>query len=103
MLVGIVLPAKHPDESFPAGIQFLELDQGEAILSATTTASRLADGVDVSSEFLAGSADIQGDTVLHRIYGGEPGARYRVHMVITTSGSNIYRHWFDVPMIPMAL
>jgi hypothetical protein len=103
MLVGIVLPPKHPDESFPVGIQFLELDEGEAITSADASAQRLADLVDVTAELLSGVAAVSGDTVFQRVQAGEVGARYRVQMVIATSGSNIYRHWFEVPMIPTAL
>jgi hypothetical protein len=103
MLVGIVLPAKHPDESFPVGIQFLELDEGETILSATATASRLADGADVTAEVLGGVAAVDADIVYQRIQAGDVGARYRIQMVVATSGSNTYRHWFEVPMIPTAV
>jgi hypothetical protein len=100
MLVGIVLPPKHPDESFPAGIRFTELDAGEIILTGTTTAIRLSDGIDVSLDVLTGTPLIDVDTLIHRLQAGEVGERYRVHMLVTTSGSNTYRHWFEVPMIP---
>jgi hypothetical protein len=104
MLVGIVLPAKHPDDSFPCGIRFTELDEGEIILTSATTAQRLSDGVDVSEEILGGSDEIQGgDTIVRRLQGGAVGERYRVQMLAATSGQNIYRHWFEVPMIPAAL
>jgi hypothetical protein len=103
MLVGIVLPAKHPNETFACAIQFTELDETEGIVSSQTTAVRLRDGVDVSGDLLTGADEPQGDLLLRRIQGGDFGERYQIHMQITTTGSNTYRHWFDVPMIPTAI
>lgn len=103
MLVGIVQPAKHPAESFPCGIEFVEVQDGEGIVSVTATAIRLSDGLDVSADVLDGMPVISGTTVLHRIHAGMVGERYRVHIQIATDGVNIYRHWFELPMIPTAV
>jgi hypothetical protein len=103
MLVGIIQPAKHPTESFPAGIQFTELEPGETIESGATSAIRLSDGADVTADILSGTPLIDADTLVQRLQGGDVGERYRIQMSITTSGSNSYQHWFELPMIPAAL
>jgi hypothetical protein len=100
MLLGTCYPPKQPSETYPVEINFAgDLVPGETIVGSTTTAKKMSDGSNASSDVLSGGDVVDGTWVKKRLIGGVPGERYRVQMKITTSGNNSYEHEADVPVV----
>lgn len=97
MYVGRDFDPSDPGESEVYSLDFSrDLDANEALTAATWTCS-VASGSDPSaSSRISGSASVSGKTTSQRVTGLQPGVRYRLQAVATTTFGNTVSLWSHV-------